>query len=552
MKAFPNELLFEIFSQSLIATRGVCKLWHRLSVHADIDPARRDLLMLYDSFVSSPAYATTREWSLENLRPFDRQAYVDALLDQHNYLPDHFRLWILEWPDWAIIGCVWPGLPPIKCNMDGLAVGNYGWVGSGCNTLGHPPSVYTIEFELLDDAGEEFDMEYPALLIWQDDWSTWLFLDGPPDFRGRIFTFNGQRYCEESTDCFGLGNWVEWLTMRLKQAESLLQLRRQMRGTSTPPSEYIPLADQSPVPCVRFREPWSEKHTNGRTALGNSGSEPTFTNLPRARSGPIIEVLLAESLNMLETPLETNSLPANELDIPPTDPWSSALQTTHTLPDRFILELLPLLCLKSLIAAQGVCRLWNYLVRIADIDPARFAILVLYKETIRSPLFIATRPWMMHYFRGFDRKAFVESLLEQHNYVPEDFCLWILEWPARAIMFSPWPGLPEYPLGGGHNILGCAIPLVETVHLDLDQLDDSDEANHWRTTDLEDYSGGSNTEESSFFDAQDFSRTLVDLPALRLLGGSNGDQTWLVLDRESSPFDGYVVPGSSYVRGQSA
>ncbi|KAJ7150885.1 hypothetical protein C8R43DRAFT_1005495 [Mycena crocata] len=122
----PNELVLEIISclclKSLIATRGVCKLWRRLLVHADINPPRRDLLDLYLSFVSSPTYESARQWSLQNLYSFDRQAYVDCLLEQHNYLPAHFQLWVLEWPEWAIIGCAWPGLPPVTCNLDGVAI----------------------------------------------------------------------------------------------------------------------------------------------------------------------------------------------------------------------------------------------------------------------------------------------------------------------------------------------------------------------------------------------------------------------------------------------
>ncbi|KAJ7484312.1 hypothetical protein FB451DRAFT_1028536, partial [Mycena latifolia] len=125
-----------------------------------------------------------------------------------------------------------------------------------------------------------------------------------------------------------------------------------------------------------------------------------------------------------------------------------------------------------------VCQQWNHLVRVADIEPTRLALLDLYKETIRFPFFTRTQPWVLLGLREFDPQRFVEVLLEHHNFIPKDFRLWILEWPARAMLFSPWPGLPEYPLGEGdgglarplvHNFLGRGLPLVETVYLDLSQ-----------------------------------------------------------------------------------
>jgi hypothetical protein len=47
---------------------------------------------LYFSIIESSAFEQSHPWLLENLCSFDRQAYIDALLDQHDYLPDDFRM----------------------------------------------------------------------------------------------------------------------------------------------------------------------------------------------------------------------------------------------------------------------------------------------------------------------------------------------------------------------------------------------------------------------------------------------------------------------------
>lgn len=65
-----------------------------------------------------PYFPQTRPWTLAKLIPFDREAYVAALLAQHNYLPEAFRLWVLEWPARVVFGCVWPGLPSINISDD--------------------------------------------------------------------------------------------------------------------------------------------------------------------------------------------------------------------------------------------------------------------------------------------------------------------------------------------------------------------------------------------------------------------------------------------------
>jgi len=118
----PFELLLHVFSyltlKSLITSHGVCRRWRQLIPSANVLPTRRTLFQLYLEIVSSPYFPQTRPWTLAKLIPFDREAYVAALLAQHNYLPEAFRLWVLEWPARVVFGCVWPGLPSINISDD--------------------------------------------------------------------------------------------------------------------------------------------------------------------------------------------------------------------------------------------------------------------------------------------------------------------------------------------------------------------------------------------------------------------------------------------------
>ncbi|KAJ6627610.1 hypothetical protein B0H10DRAFT_2210121 [Mycena sp. CBHHK59/15] len=152
----------------------------------------------------------------------------------------------------------------------------------------------------------------------------------------------------------------------------------------------------------------------------------------------------------------------------------------HDVPNEILLHFFPLFCLKSLIASRGVCKLWKQFVRLADIHSSRHGLLRLYKMLIRSPAFIQTRPWPLENLKPFDRQAYIDALLDQHNDLPEDFRIWILEWPAQATINCAWPGLPaEYCTRTneaidrieGFNWLGRVPPLVHTIQLDVSCMD---------------------------------------------------------------------------------
>ncbi|PPQ91965.1 hypothetical protein CVT25_004439 [Psilocybe cyanescens] len=48
--------------------------------------------------INTPQFLNSHTWILDNLRLFDRQAYIDALLVQYPTIPEEFRIWTLEWP----------------------------------------------------------------------------------------------------------------------------------------------------------------------------------------------------------------------------------------------------------------------------------------------------------------------------------------------------------------------------------------------------------------------------------------------------------------------
>ncbi|KAF9560328.1 hypothetical protein CPC08DRAFT_604599, partial [Agrocybe pediades] len=109
------ELLLKIFSflelKPYIISHGVCKEWQRVLPLADVNPIRKRMLDLFRHMLSHPYFVDSRPWTLNNLKSFDREAYIESLYSQYPRIPEEFRLWILEWPEKMAIFGLWPGLP---------------------------------------------------------------------------------------------------------------------------------------------------------------------------------------------------------------------------------------------------------------------------------------------------------------------------------------------------------------------------------------------------------------------------------------------------------
>jgi len=191
----PPTLLLRCFSsmslKCLISSRCVCSDWRRLVPHSDIHPTRRRFLELFDKMLANPLFFESRAWILDNLKPFDRRAYVATLNEQcttpEAEIPEDFRMYILEWPARMAVMCLWPGLPFVDSQTSNIQR------QFGINYLPYPPQLLALVFK------HQFPEAcfIPGLLIWRDPEMThWLLFDKTPHDRlkcslhGRVFAIS--------------------------------------------------------------------------------------------------------------------------------------------------------------------------------------------------------------------------------------------------------------------------------------------------------------------------------------------------------------------------
>ncbi|KAF9553929.1 hypothetical protein CPC08DRAFT_713348 [Agrocybe pediades] len=183
----PNELALAIFSllelKSYIVLHGVCKKWKQLLPSADIHPIRRRMFNLFHHMLQHPRFPETRQWTLKNLRPFDRKAYIDGLLSKYRAVPDEFRLWILEWPARMVPFGMWPGLP-FACHQENTLDEAYGMNYLAYRMEDNSPGY----FKVLHRHPSQEDRWLPALLFWKINYgASWLIFEhGDPDVFGRV------------------------------------------------------------------------------------------------------------------------------------------------------------------------------------------------------------------------------------------------------------------------------------------------------------------------------------------------------------------------------
>ncbi|KAJ7596090.1 hypothetical protein C8J56DRAFT_395154, partial [Mycena floridula] len=124
------------------------------------------------------------------------------------------------------------------------------------------------------------------------------------------------------------------------------------------------------------------------------------------------------------------------------------IATTSKIVNELWLEIFARLPVTALIQSYGVCKTWKCLVPLADIHPARRALVKLYYFYIRQPEFILSRPATIAQLRPFNRQAYLAYLLSHNTAlspetqveIPDEFYFYILEWPSRAVFFRFWPG----------------------------------------------------------------------------------------------------------------
>lgn len=114
----------------------------------------------------------------------------------------------------------------------------------------------------------------------------------------------------------------------------------------------------------------------------------------------------------------------------------------RSLPKEILLEIFSWFPLRSLIVAQGVNQLWRKLVPMADLLPERRDLLRLFITVINSEEF-----WPEHVPKPepFDREEYLAELLDSipGDKLPEEFVLWMREWPTKTVVDWIWPSLPK-------------------------------------------------------------------------------------------------------------
>ncbi|GME21949.1 F-box domain cyclin-containing protein [Neofusicoccum parvum] len=101
--------------------------------------------------------------------------------------------------------------------------------------------------------------------------------------------------------------------------------------------------------------------------------------------------------------------------------------------------------LTGLIKLRCVSRAWRNLVLETDIsllNPTRRALLDLYDFALDSKWFQHSRRHIIPDIQHFDRRQYLEDL--PGTSVPEEFEMWIREWPEKAVIGWLWPGLEDW------------------------------------------------------------------------------------------------------------
>ncbi|THH27794.1 hypothetical protein EUX98_g6391 [Antrodiella citrinella] len=136
------------------------------------------------------------------------------------------------------------------------------------------------------------------------------------------------------------------------------------------------------------------------------------------------------------------------------------------LPNELLLQIYPHLSLQSLIAARSVDRRWRALVFQAYIPPARKNLLELYLHCLDTPAFLESRADIIPNLRTFDRDAYMNFLPPDP---PDEFNIWVREWPACGVTGWTWPGLitvgtdRTWKFSCRCNCLGHCPPFIKNI-----------------------------------------------------------------------------------------
>ena len=123
-------------------------------------------------------------------------------------------------------------------------------------------------------------------------------------------------------------------------------------------------------------------------------------------------------------------------------PTGNQASKFQALPVELHLSIFFFFELKPFLLSHGVCKNWKRLLQVTDVHPTRKCMIQLYRQIVNTSGFEKPIKWARENLLPFDRETYVQSLLSQHSFIPEDFCMWMLEWPSSLPIHNIWPGLP--------------------------------------------------------------------------------------------------------------
>jgi len=112
-----------------------------------------------------------------------------------------------------------------------------------------------------------------------------------------------------------------------------------------------------------------------------------------------------------------------------------AILDNLVLPQMLLLHCFSCMDLKCLIFSRCVCSDWRRMVPPSNIHATRRRFLELYDRMLANDLFLESRTWTLDNLIPLDRHSYLATLRSQctgpEAEIPEDFEMYILEWPAR-------------------------------------------------------------------------------------------------------------------------
>ncbi|KAF9634840.1 putative f-box domain cyclin-like protein [Lasiodiplodia theobromae] len=131
----------------------------------------------------------------------------------------------------------------------------------------------------------------------------------------------------------------------------------------------------------------------------------------------------------------------------------------EALPPELKMKIASHLQLRDLILLRSTSKRWQTVINnnLSFIRRARRDLLRLWDDTVRSPYFLPTRRLVSVNQYDFDRRQYLAKI-SCGLPLPEEFELWVLEWPAKAVIGWTWPGLEIEVVTDGYGGKDLILP----------------------------------------------------------------------------------------------